>query len=276
MLRLLIPAVFIVLFALLIRETLAAVRRPGEKEPDDDPPDLPERLDAAGITEWMHARLVDAYALEQSAWALERVARVEERIYAGVPPEDRIRLVVLWIPEVTAFTFGRHVYLSRRLVERVTTDDAVAFVVAHELGHHALGHLEAREQWLDLFAGLPAGSVLGALIADTVKWRHSPEQELAADEYGLRLCAQLGYDLRACLRVMEVLQEDLLDHGGLDAVFGPVPRDVDAEPGVGDRMRHWLWERQRGYPSLLERRERLDAFARELSAAAAAPATEER
>lgn len=268
MLRLLVPAVFLALFALLIRATIDAFRRPEERELTL-PEDLPEQVDSASLTEWLHRRLVDSYALEDSAWALERVARVEERIYAGVEVDDRIRPIVLWIPETTAFTFGRHVYLSRRLVERVTTDDAVAFAVAHELGHHALGHLEAREQWLDLFAGLPAVNMLGTVIADTVKWRHSPEQELAADEYALRLCAQLGYDLRACMRVMEVLQEDLLDHGGLDAVFGPVPDDVDAEPGARDRVRHWLWERRSGYPSILERRERLSRLATELRESAA-------
>jgi predicted Zn-dependent protease len=263
MLRLLIPAIFLALFFWLVRATIASFRQPDEA-PGPGLPDLPERTDAEGIAEWVHERLVDAYAVEQSAWVLERVARVEERFYAGIAAEDRIRPVVLWIPEVTAFTFGRHVYLSRRLVERVTTDDAVAFVVAHELGHHALGHQDARDRWIDRFAGIPAGGLVAAAIVNGMRWRHSPEQELDADAYALRACAQAGYDLGACLRVLNVLEADALDRGALSAVYGREPEDVDAEPSVGESVRRWLWERERGYPSLLERRERLVELAREL------------
>jgi Zn-dependent protease with chaperone function len=266
MLRVLIPAIFLALFVWLVRATLASFRPRDEAEDDGGLPDLPERMDAESLAAWMHQRLVDAYALEQPGWALERAARVEERFYAGVPVEDRLRTVVLWIPEVTAFTLGRHVYLSRHLLERVTTDDAVAFVVAHELGHHALGHQDARERWIDRFAGVPAGGLIAATIIEGMRWRHSPEQELDADAYALRLCAQSGYDLAACLRVLDVLEADALDRGALSAVYGPEPEDVDdAEPGAGEKVRRWFWERERGYPSLLERRARLDELAHEMA-----------
>ena len=268
MFRLLFAAAAIALFVVLVRRTIASFR-PADEMGEDDPPDLPDRLDAESLTEWMHERLVDAYVLEESGWARERAERVEARLQPGVAEEDRLRVVVLWIPEVTAFTFGRHVYLSRRLVERVTSDDPVAFVVAHELAHHALGHQATRERWIDRFAALPAGALVAGAILDAMRWRHSPEEELDADEYALRLCAGAGYDLRECLRVLDVLEADLLDRGAFSLVYGPEPGDVDAEPAVGDTVRRWLWERERGYPPLLERRRRLRDLARELGSAAA-------
>jgi Zn-dependent protease with chaperone function len=268
MFRLLFVAVAIALFIHLVRATIASFRGPDD-ETYGDPPDLPDRLDADGLSAWMHAKLVDAYALETSAWALERAARVEARLQDGVADEDRLRVVVLWIPEVNAFTFGRHVYLSRPLLERVRTDDAAAFVVAHEMAHHALGHVEAKERWIDRFAAVPAGGLVAGVILQAVRWRHSPEDELDADEYALRLCDAAGYDLKACLRALEVLEADLLDRGAFTSVYGPEPEDVDAEPGAGESVRRWLWERERGYPSLLERRERLRELAVELRGAAA-------
>jgi predicted Zn-dependent protease len=265
MFRLLFVATAIALFIHLVRATIASFG-PAD-EPDDPPSDLPERLDVESVAEWMHGRLVDAYVLEESGWAYERAERVAARLQAGVPVEDRMRVVVLWIPEVTAFTFGRHVYLSRRLVERVTADDPVAFVVAHELAHHALDHVGSRERWVDRFASIP-GSFAAAAILDAMRWRYGPEEELAADAYALRLCADAGYDLRECLRALDVLEADLLDNGAFSLVYGPEPEDVTAAPGVGESVRNWLWERERGYPSLLERRVRLRDLAGEIGAAA--------
>lgn len=268
MIRLLFAAVAIALFIHLVRTTIASFRGP-EDVRSEEPDDLPERLDSESLAEWMHGRLTEAYVREESGWAAERAARVEARLQSGVAEEERLRVAVLWIPEVTAFTFGRHVYLSRRLVERVTADDPVAFVVAHELAHHALGHQAGRERWIDRFASLPGGAIVSAAVLDATRWRHSPEEELDADEYALRLCARAGYDPRECLRAMDVLEADLLDRGAFSLVYGPEPEDVDAEPGMMDTARRWLWERERGYPPLLERRQRLHALADEMSSAAA-------
>ncbi|HST60947.1 MAG TPA: M48 family metalloprotease [Longimicrobium sp.] len=265
MIRLILIVAFIAGFLYLFGSIYAL--RPRAEAVDDPSPDLPDRLDAEGLAEWMHGRLVDAYVLEKSGWARERAERVEARLQAGVSEAERLRVVVLWIPEVTGFTFGRHVYLSRRLVERVTADDPVAFVVAHELAHHALGHVAARERWIDRFASIP-GSVVAAAILDAMRWRYGPEEELEADAYALRLCAEAGYDLRECLRALDVLEADLLDNGAFSLVYGPEPEDVTAAPGVGESVRNWLWERDRGYPPLLERRMRLQDLARELGPAA--------
>jgi predicted Zn-dependent protease len=271
MIRLLVAAVGIALFITLVQSTLAAFRQArGEDEDDPPPDDLPERRDAEGIADWMHARVMDAFALEREGWALERAARVEARLQAGSADEERLRVAILWIPEVTAFTFGRHVYLSRRLLERVGSDEPVAFVVAHEMAHHALGHLQSRNRWMDLFARVPAGALAAGVVVEASRLGYNVEQELNADAWALRRCWQAGYDPGACLRVLDVLEADALDRGDFAAVYGPVPADVDAGPDLGEAVRHWLGKRERGYPPLLERRARLMQIAEELGPAVGA------
>lgn len=266
MIRYLIAAVGIALFITLVRETLAAFREARGEDHDDTPDTWPERLDSESVTDWMHARVMDASALEREGWALERVARVEERLQPGVPEDERLHVAILWIPEVTAFTFGRYAYLSRRLLERVDADEPVAFAVAHELAHHALGHVQSRTAWMDRFAAVPAGGLVTAVIVEAARFGYGAEQELDADAWALRRCAQAGYDPRACLRVLDVLEADALDRGAFTAVYGSMPEDVDAGPDVGETVRNWLWERESGYPLLIERKARLMALAQELRA----------
>ncbi|HEY0018569.1 MAG TPA: M48 family metalloprotease [Longimicrobium sp.] len=265
MIRLLIAVVGIALFITLVQSTLAAFGQARGEDEDEAPP-MPERRDAEGVADWMHARVMDAFALEREGWALERAARVEARLQAGATEEERLRVAILWIPEVTAFTFGRHVYLSRRLLERVGTDEPVAFVVAHEMAHHALGHLLSRNRWIDRFARVPAGGLVAGAVIEAARLGYNVEQELDADAWALRRCFAAGYDPRACLGVLDVLEADALDRGDLSGVYGPVPADVDAGPDLGDSVRQWLAKRERGYPPLLERRQRLMEIAEELVA----------
>lgn len=242
-------------------------------DPEDGAPPPPESRDPQTVSVWLHRVLTDAYGYEREGWALERIARVESRLQAGVSAGERLKVELLWIPEVTAFTTpGRYVYLSRRLLERVDADEPIAFVVAHELAHHALGHMRTKERGMTRLARVPAGDVMALLALEAAGWLDHPEHERDADEYALRLCAHAGYDLRACIRALTVLETDALDRGDLTGVCGPEPSqaEIDGAPGIADRVRRWVWERERGYPSLLARKERLRELAAELSRATAA------
>jgi glycosyltransferase involved in cell wall biosynthesis len=85
---------------------------------------------------------------EQEAWAVERVGRVNDRLQSGRLPANRLIVEIPWLEEVTAFTApGRYIYFSRRLYERCYTDEQVAFVIAHELAHHDLGHVNLFAGW---------------------------------------------------------------------------------------------------------------------------------
>lgn len=71
---------------------------------------------------------------------------------------------------------GDRISVSRRLVE-VSSDDELAFVIAHEMAHIILGHP-----------------------------RSSPKRELEADQLGARIARQSGFNPRASSRVFARLE----------------------------------------------------------------------
>ncbi len=228
-----------------------------------EPP--PQQYDPLAMGEWLHGEVMDAYGAERPGWALEQVERVMERLQRGRPADRRLVTEVLWVSEAGAFTGpGRYVYVSRRLLERCPADDAVAFVLAHEIAHHDLGHVELFAGWLwNLPRGM--GSVmLAGLFRSGAKRCYGPEREVAADRHALELCRSAGYDPALCLKLFDVLEADALDHGDVDGVYGPEAAyapEMDGTPEWRSELEVWLWERARGYPSLRERRAALEEVA---------------
>jgi Zn-dependent protease with chaperone function len=275
--RVLLLAAVLALIAFALRSMLravvdlrlAALERELDGEELHVPDDIPEDEDDGFA--WIHQRLVDAYAAETHPWALEQVRRIDARLQADVPEAERLETLVLWIPEANAFTMpGRHVYLSRKLLERARGDESIAFIVAHEMAHHHLGHVAGTGA---LLARLPGP--LQAIATDLVASRWflaNAEREAETDAHALNLCLAAGYDGRNCLKAFDMLEEAALDWGNRQAVFGP---DAAIEAALADdpewmvRAREWLYERRSGYPALRERKASLLAALEEAEAAAA-------
>jgi predicted Zn-dependent protease len=207
--------------------------------------------------ERLHQQLFDAAYFESEPWAIDRIRRVVERLQAGRPDCERMVIEIPWIDLVTAFTApGRYIYISRRLYERCGSDEQVAFIVAHEIAHHDLGHFRLLGKWIARLGGIP-GASLFALAAHLLDHGlHGPEKECDADRYGLGLCLAAGYDGARCLELFDVLEHHALDWGDYDSVYS---RDRSIEELEGkaswlSRARLWTWRRARGYLSLRERR----------------------
>jgi hypothetical protein len=104
-----------------------------------------------GLTfgEWLRRKVEEGAYVEKRDFFADQVARVAERLQADRPAEQHLEVVIPWFNVFKAFTGpGRYIYFSRRLLERCPDDDAVAFVIAHEIAHHDLGHLNFFEVWL--------------------------------------------------------------------------------------------------------------------------------
>ncbi len=218
----------------------------------------------AEFSEWLHAELVHEYANEIESWAIERAKRVMDRLNAVRLDREPKEAVILWLQGFTAFTFvGRYIYIVRRLYERLPSDESVALIFAHEIAHHDCGHLSLFGSWTSWLPRSTATSYVAALTAVLEHKAYGPEREAQADLYAMQLCLDAGYDGARCLQLFDIMENESLDVGDVDGVFGPEnlldPTDPD-QGGIGQQVQRWIWTKHRGYLPLRERRERAAAY----------------
>ncbi len=212
--------------------------------------------------------LKDDVVLEEEAWALDRAARVNAKLQAVRPPGTELRVVIPWLETFTAFTApGSYIFIARSLFQMLRTDEMAAFIIAHEMAHHDLGHLRILPDWLRNTAVQDKGLLMFALFRRIEHRLHGPENEAAADVYALELCMDAGYSGRECLEVFDVLQKYALDMRDLDAVFEPdIPIEVEQLGGTwGPKLWTWMRQRQRGYMPIVQRREALEDHYRQVT-----------
>ncbi len=123
---------------------------------------------------------------------------------------------------VNAFALpGGPVFITAALAERLETEGQLAGVLGHEIGHVVARHSAEQMAKAMLYQGLAqAGTIatydpsnpqvaaaLPQLVAQMTQMKNGREDELQADELGVRFVAEAGYDPRALIRVMQILEE---------------------------------------------------------------------
>ncbi|MDG4950832.1 M48 family metallopeptidase [Weeksellaceae bacterium KMM 9724] len=120
--------------------------------------------------------------------------------------------------QVNAFAMpGGQIFITYGLYKRLESEDQVAGVLGHEIGHVAGRHSAEQMAKQDLTQGLAgAAGVVGGdmssaqyaqMIGNMVNMKYGREDELEADELGVHFMVQSGYDPHALIRVMEILDE---------------------------------------------------------------------
>lgn len=119
---------------------------------------------------------------------------------------------------VNAFALpGGQIFITAALFRDLETEGQLAGVLAHEIGHVIERHGNKRMAKHQLFQGLAAaGGVAGGdmqsaqmaqAVAQVVSMKYGRDDELESDKWGVRLTALAGYDPRAMIGVMEVLDQ---------------------------------------------------------------------
>lgn len=119
---------------------------------------------------------------------------------------------------VNAFALpGGQVFVTEALLARLTTEDQLAGVLGHEVGHVIARHGAERIAKEQLSQGLTGAAVIAsgdyetaaaaAMIANLVNMSYGRDQELQSDDLGVRFMHQAGYNPRALLEVMAILEE---------------------------------------------------------------------
>ena len=215
--------------------------------------------------EYLHQQIADTSLVETNGFMPDRVRTAAERLQRNRPLAERFVVEVPWIDAFTAFTApGKYVYFGRRLLERCPDEDSAAFVIAHEIAHHDLGHLAMFTGPFARRAAKFEAGILAVLFFRTLQKRlYSPEHELAADRRAVDLCISAGSDIGKCLYVFHVMELIALDYHDLGAVFGLDPESdqvLSADASFLTKARIWLYQRERGYLPLQDRRAELAKY----------------
>jgi beta-barrel assembly-enhancing protease len=123
---------------------------------------------------------------------------------------------------INAFALpGGQVFITRALLNKLTTEGQLAGVLGHEVGHvvarHSAEHL-AKQQLTNGLTGAAAiamydpenpqsrnSAMIAAMIGSLVNMRYGRQDELESDRLGVRFTAEAGYDPRAMIEVMKIL-----------------------------------------------------------------------
>ena len=157
------------------------------------------------------------------------VETIGRRLVAAVParlgqPAFRYSFDVVNLREINAFALpGGPMFLHRGMLQAARTDDEVAGVMAHELGHVVLRHgtlqaAKAQKFQIGAIAGQVLGAIVGgqkgAIIAQgsqiglgTYFLKYSREYEREADVLGAQLMARAGYDPRQMANMFRTIQQ---------------------------------------------------------------------
>jgi predicted Zn-dependent protease len=125
---------------------------------------------------------------------------------------------------INAFALpGGQIFITEALLRRLQTEGQLAGVLGHEVGHVVARHSAEQIAKQQLTQGLTGAAVLAtynpddpnsrnsaaviAAIGQLVNMKFGREDELESDKLGVRFLGESGYDPRAMIGVMEILQK---------------------------------------------------------------------
>jgi predicted Zn-dependent protease len=165
---------------------------------------------------------------------------------------------------------GGHIYVTRGMLAHLNSEDQLAVVLAHEIGHVAARHA-ARQTWQQQLGqglllggailgqtvlGLPAEQILnlGATAAQIIFLRYSREDELEADRLGVEYSSLAGYNAEEVTNFFRTLARIQEKEGqGL-------PNFLSTHPDPGDRIQRIKELTAKWRPQQRERPARLEDY----------------
>lgn len=188
-------------------------------------------------------RVQKKFEAEQDWRAQDRVERVGARIAAVCDRKDiSYEFEVLSGQEMNAFALpGGYVYVFKGLFDRLDSDDELAGVLAHEIGHIVARHSITRTQssigytalriLLSRMEGDPLSRQKAYQGINELMMSYSREDEIEADILAVRYVKLAGYNPEGILSVLEKLKRI-----ELEKPIGP-KRQWRSHPYIHDRIR---------------------------------------
>lgn len=164
----------------------------------------------------LHQELLRTHSVLRDPAAERRVTRILDKLFDATPSMGHWTVTILDDPQVNAMTTpGNYIYVYKGMLDQARSDDELAAVLAHEIGHRLAQHelKTSEEKWGEAMATLAtiaAGAAIAsaqgttardveevmnatsALGAGLTTLRYSKDQEREADQIGVFLLADAG------------------------------------------------------------------------------------
>ena len=159
---------------------------------------------------------------------------------------------------INAFALpGGQVFITMGLLKNLTSNAQLAGVLAHEVGHVVARHSAEQVAQSNLTQGLSGAAAIAAydpdhpgssaarlaaaaLVAKLVSLRFSRNDELEADDFAVKFTPKAGYDPRAMIGVMQMLDRQ--------AQGGGQPEFLSTHPNPGNRIEELQKDIRQAYP----------------------------
>lgn len=148
----------------------------------------------------------------------ERVERILDNLVKVCDRQDIVYFIkILDREEINATALpGGYIYIFKGVLDNSTSDDQIAGVIAHEIGHitakHGLKRLQASYGAMLLqLAAIESKSNIGRgvdLATTSLFMEYSQDHELEADELGIKYMQKAGYDPTAMIGFLETMGEE--------------------------------------------------------------------
>lgn len=193
----------------------------------------------------MHSKILAEYPLSGDHAQVSRLQRIGKKVAQVSDRQDyEYQFFLVKADDLNAFTVpGGKIYVFSKLAEGFRTDDELAAVLAHEIGHcsarHAIKKIQAAMGY-DLVASFIFNQVnmtgfvkeVASMSSNTVTGlvfsAYSRQDEHEADLLGLKYMRLAGYDVQGMLRVLEFLEKQSKDP--------KIPLILRTHPYVSDRI----------------------------------------
>ncbi|RIJ41812.1 M48 family metallopeptidase [Pontibacter oryzae] len=146
---------------------------------------------------------------------------------------------------VNAFALpGGQIFITAGLLSRLESEAQLAGVLGHEIGHVVARHSAQQLAKAKLTQGLSgaaaiatydpenpssgAGAAVAAMVGQLMNMRYGREDELESDRLAVQLTGAAGYDPRAMMDVMRILEQASGGAGG--------PEFMQTHPNPGNRV----------------------------------------
>ena len=191
----------------------------------------------------LHQQLSQQYKFSDHGKDYERINRIGQRVARISHRQDyKYQFFLIEKDELNAFTTpGGRIYIFSGLINKLTSDDQIASVLAHEIGHCAARHTVKKFQaamGYNLIGSIILGqvgegakqiaSMSSNMVMGIVFSAYGRQDEYEADRLGIKYLYQAGYDPNATISTLQTLQRESKGVGA--------PTVLRSHPHIPDRI----------------------------------------